>query len=194
MMIDAGMRTRLQTDFHSTINNQQPTMGGAAELRLSFLRPDHKQFLAIFDGLPVGHQFFYNLARHVGLDLIEQLHGLDNAHDLSDLHAVSHFHKGRSSGRGRLVERSHDRRLHRVQSFFLWRFCRGAWCGSYRCARHRYGSYLDDRSGWRHREKSRFTVTMHNRVLPARLIRTLTSPRSSSNSAMSFSMRNSMSS
>src|SRR5207244_2201303 len=53
------------------------------EIPDSLLRPDHKQFLPIFDRLPVDRQFLDDLPSHIRLNLIEQLHGLHNAQDLS---------------------------------------------------------------------------------------------------------------
>src|SRR5689334_2298756 len=44
---------------------------------------DQEQRLAVLDRLPVLHQDRLDGTRHVGLDLVQQLHGLDDAQGLA---------------------------------------------------------------------------------------------------------------
>ena len=54
-------------DFHSTIKNQQSTF---TAYRDSLLRPDHKQFLPVLDGLPVIGQLLHDFPGHIRLNLV----------------------------------------------------------------------------------------------------------------------------
>jgi hypothetical protein len=69
----------------STIKNQQLVTP------FSLLRPDDEQFLPVFNWLSVGGQFFNNFTGHVGFDLVQQLHGFDDAKNLTDFDDVSDF-------------------------------------------------------------------------------------------------------
>ncbi len=79
-----------------------------------------KQLLPVFDGRVIRDQFFHDLAGHVRLDFVHQLHGFHNAENLTRLHHVAGFHKWRRAGRGRFVERADDGRMDDVYPFF-WR-------------------------------------------------------------------------
>ena len=50
---------------------------------------DGEERLAEFDGLAVGDEAFDDLAGGVGLDLVHELHGFDDADDLALLDAVA---------------------------------------------------------------------------------------------------------
>ena len=52
-------------------------------------RPDGEERLAVFDGLTVGDETLDDLTGRVGLDLVHQLHGLDDADDLTLRDAVA---------------------------------------------------------------------------------------------------------
>ena len=72
--------------------------------------------MAEFYGLAVGDQAFDYFAGGVSLDLVHQLHGLDNADDLPFLNAVAGRDERSGAGRGRAVEGADNRRLHNVQT------------------------------------------------------------------------------
>ena len=57
-----------------------------------------KQGLTELDGLAVGDVTLHNFARGVGLDLIHQLHGFDDADHLPFFDAFARRNKGRRSG------------------------------------------------------------------------------------------------
>src|SRR6516162_9890563 len=63
------------------------------ELRLS-TQPDDEQFLSVFNGLSVGRYFLDYLAPDIRLNLVHQLHSLDDAQQLSDFNLISQFDKG----------------------------------------------------------------------------------------------------
>src|SRR6185436_12578540 len=54
---------------------------------------DQEQRLIVFHGLGVVHQHLHDLAAHVALDLVEELHGLDDADGLALLDAVADVHE-----------------------------------------------------------------------------------------------------
>ncbi len=55
---------------------------------------DDEDGLAVLDRLPVLHQYGFDLARRVSLNLVENLHGLDDTQDIPDLHTGTHFYEG----------------------------------------------------------------------------------------------------
>src|ERR1700733_14574115 len=149
------------------------TQKGAREARpevlLSLLRPDHKQFLAILDGLAVGGQLLHNLSGNIRLDLVQQFHRFDNAEDLTYLDGISGFHKRGSTRRRSLIERPHDWGLHRVQSFFRGRLRGRSWRRGRRWRSRGSSSFVRRPGRWRHRVKAGFTVSMHHRMLAGAL-------------------------
>src|SRR6185295_1946032 len=91
-----------------------PTRGAAASIRA-----DGEERLAVLDGLPALVVDLDDLPRDLRLDLVHQLHGLDDAEHLAHAHAVTHVHEGWRAGVGRAVEGAHDRALHRRQARLL---------------------------------------------------------------------------
>src|SRR5678816_1764494 len=65
---------------------------------------DDHQRLAVFHGLSVLGQDRLDHAGTVGLDLVHQLHRLDNAKRIADLHAVADVDKGFGAGGGGAIE------------------------------------------------------------------------------------------
>jgi len=59
---------------------------------------NHKQRLAIFDRLTVLNQYFFNDARFVSFDLIEQFHGFNDAKGITLLYRLTNFNERRSLG------------------------------------------------------------------------------------------------
>src|SRR5512136_491024 len=74
--------------------------------------PDGEERVPVLDRLPVLGVDLHNLARHLGLDLVHQLHGLDDAEHLSHFDPVADVDERRAVRVGRAVERPHDRALH----------------------------------------------------------------------------------
>src|SRR5258708_13859511 len=72
------------------------TQKGAAqrasqELLASLFRPDGEQLLPVFNRLAVDRQFLHNLPGNIGLNLVEQLHSLDNPKHLTHFNRVPTF-------------------------------------------------------------------------------------------------------
>src|SRR5262245_27080166 len=86
---------------------------GLLPLRVSARRPDRTQRLSVLHRLPVLGVDPDDLARHLGLDLVHQLHRLDDAELLADADAVTHVHECRRAGIRRPIEGADDRALHR---------------------------------------------------------------------------------
>ena len=147
-------------------------------------------------GLPLATNILAMVARDFGLDLVHQLHRLDDAEHLAFFNRVADLDERRRARRRRFVVGADDGRLHDEQVGVGSRFCDGAapldalpprreLAGTAGAAQGApqaaalaaTGRHLDHRSG----------------ELP-RLTCTFMSPRSSSNSVMSFSTRSSMSS
>src|SRR5258707_5874972 len=80
-------------------------------------RPDGKQRLSILHRLSTRSDPPHYLAGDIGLNLIHQLHRLDDADHLPHLHLIPHLHKRRCARRRRLIKRPHNRRLHLMQLF-----------------------------------------------------------------------------
>src|ERR1700692_2812554 len=68
----------------------------------SLFRPDGEQLLAVFNGLAVAPHLLDDLAGYVRLNLIQQLHRLDDAQHLAYFNGIPDLHKGRRTRRGRL--------------------------------------------------------------------------------------------
>ena len=54
---------------------------------------DDKQWLTKFDGLPVLNQDCCDNASFIRLDLVEQLHRLDDAQSISAIYGLTNIHK-----------------------------------------------------------------------------------------------------
>src|SRR6185503_14578009 len=67
--------------------------------------------LAEFHRLRVLSDHLANHARDLGFDLVHDLHGFDDADDLTDVHPTPDLHVGLRGGLGRLIEGAHHRRL-----------------------------------------------------------------------------------
>src|SRR5579863_2054580 len=73
--------------------------------RLHLLRLGHAdEVLAVLDVLAVPHQDLFHLAVRFGLDLVHQLHRLDDADHLPLAHGLAELDEGGGLGRGRAVE------------------------------------------------------------------------------------------
>src|SRR5882724_8718581 len=73
---------------------------------------DLEQLLAELDALAALDQHFEHGAGKFGLDLVHQLHGLDDAQRLTLFDRTAHGHEVLRLGRGRSVKRAHERRGH----------------------------------------------------------------------------------
>src|SRR6476619_6167462 len=72
---------------------------------------DQEKRLPVLHGLPVLHQDRLDGAREVGLDLVQQLHRLDDAERLPLGHRLPDLGEGRRAGRGGAIEGPHHGRL-----------------------------------------------------------------------------------
>src|SRR5437867_2972299 len=80
-------------------------------------RLDQEERLAVLDRLGVLHENLDHAPIDVGLDLVHQLHGLDDAKDLAFLHVRAFLHIHVGVRRRRPVEGPHDGRAHSDQAF-----------------------------------------------------------------------------
>src|ERR1051325_6150499 len=78
-------------------------------------RLHQEERLPELDRLAVLHHHLDDAARHLGLDLVHQLHRLDDAEHLAFLHYVTLDDERGSVGLRRAVEGADHRRLHRDQ-------------------------------------------------------------------------------
>ncbi|EAU65714.1 hypothetical protein STIAU_7808 [Stigmatella aurantiaca DW4/3-1] len=91
---------------HAQDSSRPPGPAPGRSRRLRWLNA--KERLTELDRLPVLYQDLRNASGHLGLDLVHQLHGLDDAEHLALLHHRAHVHEGRLvRGRGP-VECSHE--------------------------------------------------------------------------------------
>src|SRR5580658_8089779 len=85
--------------------NKKARLGAPPQrLPVSLLRPYGKQLLPVFNRLAVRPHLLYDFASHVRLNLVQQLHGLDNTQYLPGLNRVPHLDERRSARRGRFVQ------------------------------------------------------------------------------------------
>src|SRR5581483_1412925 len=121
-------------------------------MRIFLMGADGKQRLPVLHRLAVHYQLTFEDPGHFSLDLVHELHRLDDAQDFSRLDTFTDPHKGRGPGRGRLIKRPHDGRADQDQVWIhsrLFRLFLGARrsCGGGISLRHcRIGP---DRTGWR---------------------------------------------
>src|ERR1017187_6484400 len=109
-------------------------------MRTLLNRTDGKQSLPVLHRLPVHDQLAFDDARRLRLNLVHQLHGLDNAEDLAGLHVLTDAHERRSVRRWAFVKRAYDRGFHQNQIRI-----RGLWL----LGRLRYGGCLGRNDGGR---------------------------------------------
>src|SRR6185295_5949279 len=114
--------------------------GAAASPRTLAVGPDAEESVPVLDGLPALAMDLHDFPGHLGLDLVHELHGFDDAEDLADAHAVAHVDEGRRVGIGRAVEGAHDRALHHRHPRFRFRRRSG-----------RGRTHRGRRRGWRRR-------------------------------------------
>src|SRR5437867_3340144 len=86
--------------------------GGARSSRRAL--PDLEQRLPVLHRLAVRHERLEDLAVAIRLDLVHQLHRLDDAQHLALLHALRDLDEGAGAWPGGAVEGAHDRRFHQV--------------------------------------------------------------------------------
>src|SRR6218665_1896405 len=93
----------------STFLNTMSCLRGALRRPRMSNGLDAEQRLAELDRLTILHEDLRHATRHVGLDLVHQFHGFDDAEHLALLHHRAHLHEGRLVRGGRPVERPHER-------------------------------------------------------------------------------------
>src|SRR6185437_900362 len=116
----SAISPRLAINIFSNIAKTHPTLGpspvgegsGEGHRRLRLL--DQEKRLAVFHRLAVLHQDRLDRPRDVRLDLVEELHRLDDAEGLALGDGLADLDEGRRAGRGRAIERPHHGRLERV--------------------------------------------------------------------------------
>src|SRR6266436_1673219 len=77
------------------LNMPAPRGAGA-----SVVQANGEERVAVLHGLARLGVHLHHFPRHLGLDLVHQLHGLDDAEDLAHAHAVTHVHEGWGVGVG----------------------------------------------------------------------------------------------
>src|ERR1700693_6364631 len=107
-----------------------------------------EELLSVFDRLPAAGIDLDDLPLHVRFDLVHELHGLDDAEDLSPGDLLPHLGEGVGFGRRSAIEGPDDRRSDDVEAFLLL-FLRGKDTSSGRGARRRKGRGGGQRSGGR---------------------------------------------
>src|ERR1700747_3390666 len=80
-------------------------------------RTDSEQWLTVFHWLPILNKNPQHFPAAVGLNLVHQLHGFDNAQSFPVFHISTNFHKRLRAGAGRTIESANDGWLHGVQVF-----------------------------------------------------------------------------
>src|SRR3954462_4994845 len=90
---------------------------GAGKARSSINPPpgscglEAEQRFSVLDRAPVLDEDLYEASRFLRLDLVHQLHRLDDAEDLPLLHQRAHLHERRVVGGGGSIERADERRI-----------------------------------------------------------------------------------
>src|SRR6185312_7315513 len=98
---------------HATITRSAISPRFAMRIFLNILRGlDGKEPLTVLDRLSVLHVALHHFAIALRVNLIHQLHRLDDAEYLSLANRVTHLSVRRGAGLRRAVERADDRRLH----------------------------------------------------------------------------------
>src|SRR2546430_13944698 len=92
------------------LNTWWKRVGGRGRERPSSGLRQAEQRLAVLDVLAVARQDLDDLAVGLGLDLVHELHGLDDADHLTLAHRVPHLYERRSLGRRRAIEGADERR------------------------------------------------------------------------------------
>src|SRR5262245_18611072 len=82
-------------------------------LNMSLPEAHLEERLAVLDGLGVLDQAGDDGAIDLGLDLVHELHRLDDAEHLPLLHLLAHLDEGRGVGAGGAIEGAHERRVDR---------------------------------------------------------------------------------
>src|SRR5258707_9782242 len=111
--------------------------------RGSAQRVYQEEWLAELDGLAVLDHDLGDAPRHLGLDLVHQLHRLDDADDLPLLDHVALGHERRGIGLGGTIERADHRGLHRDEMRGRLHALRGGLLDR----RHARGSGIDAEPG-----------------------------------------------
>src|SRR5262245_16668513 len=84
--------------------------------RRSADRADLEEDLAVLDGLGVRGEDLHDLALHLRLDLVHELHRLDDTQRLALAHAAPDLDEGRRLGRGGAIEGPDHRGDHRDEA------------------------------------------------------------------------------
>src|SRR6266508_3681112 len=100
------------TAYALTAHDPHHTSGG---------EPYREELLPVLDRLAIQGKDLDDLSFDIRLDLVHELHGLDDAEDLAPGDFLPHFGKGIGLGRGSTVESPHDRRGDDVQTLLLFR-------------------------------------------------------------------------
>src|SRR5262245_48239901 len=104
-----------------TLNAISPRFATSIFLNMALFaalpRPNGEEFLAVFDRLAVFDERADDLPGHVRLDLVHQLHRLDNANHCPLLDEIAYRNKSFRRRRRRLIEGSDDWRLDVVELF-----------------------------------------------------------------------------
>src|SRR6267142_1321428 len=77
--------------------------GAAVCRRTLAVGPDAEESVPVLDGLPGLAVDLHHFPRDLGLDLVHELHGLDDAEDLPHPNMVAYVDEGRGAGIGRAV-------------------------------------------------------------------------------------------
>src|SRR5262249_44545277 len=81
-------------------------MAAGSRRPASAIATDGEERIAVLDGLAALAVHLDHLPRHLGLDLVHELHRFDDAQDLAHAHAVADVHERRRVGVGSAVERA----------------------------------------------------------------------------------------